>query len=149
MEKAHLCCRLTRKTPRGVISRKNFPQWQSALKWGPGEVQPGSTPSGHTGKLPSPVLLQLTQCSPQLINQRFRPYNSPICSFFLFLPFIHSTRQLHTQFSNMFQFPFSSLYPQSPEEAKNVSENVSILIQPIKFSSACAIVRFTHTLTQQ
>ena len=49
-----------------------LPRWQSALKWGLGEVEPGSTPSGHTGELPSLVLPQLTQCSPQLINQRFR-----------------------------------------------------------------------------
>jgi len=32
-------------------------------------VQPGSTPSGRTAELPSPVLLQLTQCSPQVVNQ--------------------------------------------------------------------------------
>jgi len=67
----------------GVGSQENFrrsnlqteilPQWQSALKWGLAEVQPGSTPSGHTAELPSPVLLQLTQCLPQVVNQRLRP----------------------------------------------------------------------------
>jgi len=31
-------------------------QQQSALKWGLREVQPGSTPSSHTGELPSSVL---------------------------------------------------------------------------------------------
>jgi len=46
---------------------------QSALKWGLGEVEPGSTPSGHTGELPSPVLPWLTQCLPQVINQWFGP----------------------------------------------------------------------------
>jgi len=45
----------------------------AALKWGLGEGKPGSTPSHHTGELPSPVLPQLTQCSPQVVNQRFRP----------------------------------------------------------------------------
>ena len=34
-----------------------LPQWQSALKWDLGEMEPGSTPSGHTAELPSPVLL--------------------------------------------------------------------------------------------
>ena len=35
-------------------------QQQSALKWDLREVQPGSTPSGHTAELPSPVLPGLT-----------------------------------------------------------------------------------------
>jgi len=48
-------------------------QWQSAPKWGLGEVQPGSPPSGHTAELPSPVLAWLTQCLPQVISQWFRP----------------------------------------------------------------------------
>ena len=25
--------------------------WESALKWGLGEVEPGSTPSGHSGEI--------------------------------------------------------------------------------------------------
>ena len=45
-----------KKTPRGTISREILPHWQSALKWGLGEVQPGSTPSGPTDELPPPVL---------------------------------------------------------------------------------------------
>ena len=51
------------------LEEEILPQWQSALKWGLGEVQPGSTPSGHTAELPSPVLLWLTQCLPQVVNQ--------------------------------------------------------------------------------
>ena len=35
-------------------------------------MEPGSTPSGHTGELPSPVLPWLTQSLPQVINQWFR-----------------------------------------------------------------------------
>ena len=31
------------------LQRAILPPWQSALKWGLGEVEPGSTPSGHTG----------------------------------------------------------------------------------------------------
>ena len=55
------------------LQEEILPQWQSVLKWGIGVVEPGSTPSGHTGELPSPVLLRLTQCLPQVVNQRFRP----------------------------------------------------------------------------
>ena len=64
MENAHL---------RSDLWKEILPQWQSALKWGLGEVEPGSTPSSHTGELPSPVLPQLAQCLPEVINQRFRP----------------------------------------------------------------------------
>ena len=74
MESAHLCHRLTNKnSKRSNLQKAILPQWQSALKWSLGEVQPGSIPSSHTGELPSPVLLRLTQCSPWLINQRFGP----------------------------------------------------------------------------
>jgi len=55
------------------LQEEILPYWQSPLKWGLGEVQPGSIPSGHTAELPSPVLSQLTQCLPQVINQRFKP----------------------------------------------------------------------------
>jgi len=46
---------------------------------GLGEVQPGSTPSGHTDELDSPVLLQLTQvlvsgAQSEAVIQQF-PYN--------------------------------------------------------------------------
>ena len=54
------------------LQEETLPEWQSALKWSLGEVEPGSTPSGHTGELPSPVLPWLTQCLPQLVNQRLR-----------------------------------------------------------------------------
>ena len=52
--------------------KETSPLWQSALKWGLGEVEPGSTPFCHTSQLPSPVLLWLTQSLPQVVNQRFR-----------------------------------------------------------------------------
>jgi len=54
------------------LQKEILPQWQSALQWGLGEVQPGSSPSGHAAELPSPVLPWLTQCLPQVISQRFR-----------------------------------------------------------------------------
>ena len=63
-----------KNSKRSNLHKEIIPQWQSALKWGLGEVQPGSTPSGHTAELPSPVLPRLTQCLPQVINQRFRPW---------------------------------------------------------------------------
>ena len=46
------------------LEKEILSQWQSALKWGLGKVETGSTPSGHKGELPSPVLPQLTQCLP-------------------------------------------------------------------------------------
>jgi len=59
------------------LQKEILPQWQSALKWGQGEVEPGSTPSGHTGELPSPVLTGLTRSFHQVLTQRFRPcFNS-------------------------------------------------------------------------
>jgi len=60
------------KTPqRRDLQKEILPQWQSALKWGLGEVQPGST-----GELPSPVLPRLTQSLPQVqaLTQQF-PYS--------------------------------------------------------------------------
>jgi len=51
-------------------------QWQSALKWDLREVQPGSTPSGHTAELPSPVLPGLTGSFPQVLSQWFGPWLS-------------------------------------------------------------------------
>jgi len=63
----------TQKNSEGsYLQEEILPQWQSALKWGLGEVQPGSTPSDHTAELPSPVLPGLTQCPPQVINQSSR-----------------------------------------------------------------------------
>ena len=65
--------RFTGKTPqKRDLLKKILPWWQSALKRGLGEVQPSSTPFGHTGELPSAVLLWLTQCFPQVINQWFQ-----------------------------------------------------------------------------
>ena len=50
MKNAHLCPRLTEKNiKRSNLQKEILPPWQSALKWGLGEVEPGSTPSGHTG----------------------------------------------------------------------------------------------------
>ena len=62
------------KAPLERNLQEILPQWQPALKWGQREVQPGSTPSGHTAELPSPVLPGLTQSFPQVINQWFRPW---------------------------------------------------------------------------
>jgi len=62
-----------KNSTRNNLQEEILPQWQSAFKWGLGEVEPGSTPSGHTDELPSPVLLWLTRCLPQVVNQRFRP----------------------------------------------------------------------------
>jgi len=60
----------SQKNSKGSKLQKDIlHQRQAALKWGLGEVQPGSTPSRHTGELPSPVLPWLTQCLPQVINQ--------------------------------------------------------------------------------
>ena len=66
--------RLTAETPqRRDLQQENLLQWQSALKWGLMEVQPGSTPSGHTGELLSPVPPGLTRSCLQVLNQWFRP----------------------------------------------------------------------------
>jgi len=59
-------------SPRRDLQEEILPQWQSALKWGLREVQPGSTPSGHTAELPSPVLPGLTRSFPQVLSQWFR-----------------------------------------------------------------------------
>jgi len=53
--------------------KKSFFGGSQPLNGGLGEVEPGSTPSDHTGELPSPVLPWLNQCLPQVINQSFRP----------------------------------------------------------------------------
>jgi len=60
-------------SPRRDLQKENLPGWQSALKWGLREVQPGSTPPRHTAELPSPVLPGLTGSFPQVLNQWFRP----------------------------------------------------------------------------
>ena len=61
------------ETPqRRDLQPEILPQWQSALKLGLREVQPGSTPSGHTAELPSPVLPGLTGSFPQVLSQCFR-----------------------------------------------------------------------------
>ena len=50
---AHPCPRLiVENSKRRDLQKESLLQWQSALKWGLGEVQPGSTPSGHTAELP-------------------------------------------------------------------------------------------------
>jgi len=80
------------------------PQWQSALKRGLGEVQPGSIPSSHTAELPSPVLPRLTQCLLQLINQRFRPWFNSSC-IVLPLPFLCPILLL---FGFNYNYPFNN-----------------------------------------
>ena len=84
--------------PKRDLWKEILPQWQSALKWGLREVQPGSTPSGHTAELPSPVLPGLTGSFPQVLNQWFRlwlnSYHTPFIpckdhlSLFSFLVFL-------------------------------------------------------------
>ena len=70
--KAHPSPRLAvENSKRRDLQKEILPQWQLALKWGLGEVEPGCTPSSHTGGLPSPVLPGLTQSLPQVINQWF------------------------------------------------------------------------------
>mgnify|MGYP001855361624 CR=1 FL=1 len=38
---------------RSDLQREILPLWESALKWGLGELDPGSTPSGSTGGVAS------------------------------------------------------------------------------------------------
>jgi len=66
--------------PKRDLQKEILPQWQSALKWGLREVQPGSTPSGHTGESPSPlapradlVLSPAAQSVVQVVTQQL-PY---------------------------------------------------------------------------
>jgi len=72
-----------KNSTRSDLQEEILPQWQSALKGGLGEMQPGSTSSSHTGRLPSPVLPQLTvlasggQLEVQAVIQQF-PYNSSV-----------------------------------------------------------------------
>jgi len=62
-----------RRALRERISRwRSFLPGSQPLNGGLGGVEPGSTPSGHSGELRSPVPLQLTQHLPQVVNQRFR-----------------------------------------------------------------------------
>ena len=70
---AHTLGSQKKKPKRNNLQKEIILWWQSAIKWGLGEVEPGSTPSSHTGELPSPVLPWLTQCLPQVNSQRFRP----------------------------------------------------------------------------
>ena len=69
--------RLVRKTPhRRDHQPENLLEQQSALKWGQREAQSGSTPSGHTAELPSPVFPGLTRSFPQVLTQWFGPGSS-------------------------------------------------------------------------
>jgi len=36
---------------RSDLQIEILPPWESALKWGLGGVEPGSTPSGHSGEI--------------------------------------------------------------------------------------------------
>ena len=79
--------RLTGKTPQEKDLPPEIPQCQSTSKWGLREVQPGSTPSGHTAELPSPVLPGLTRSFPQVLNQCFRQWlNSSLTACLHFSP---------------------------------------------------------------
>ena len=60
-------------SPGRDLQKEILPQWQSALKWGLREMQPGSTLSGRTAELPSPVVPGLTQSFSHVLNQWFRP----------------------------------------------------------------------------
>jgi len=42
---------LQKGSKRSDLHIEILPPWESALKWGLGEVQPGSTPSGHSGEI--------------------------------------------------------------------------------------------------
>jgi len=59
-----------------------LPHWESALKWGPGGVQSGSTPSHHSGEIAftcapaaDSVLASGGQSEVQAVIQQF-PYNN-------------------------------------------------------------------------
>ena len=60
--------------PRGYLQQEILPEWGSVLKWGLRDMEPGSTPSVHTGELPSPVFPGLTRSFPQVLYQWFRPW---------------------------------------------------------------------------
>ena len=36
---------------KGDLQRESLPPWESALTWGLAGLQPGSTPSGHSGEI--------------------------------------------------------------------------------------------------
>jgi len=42
---------LQKGSKRSDLQIENLLPWESALKWGLGGVQPGSTPSGHSGEI--------------------------------------------------------------------------------------------------
>ena len=67
---------------RNNLQIEILPSWESALKWGLGGVQPGPTPSGHSGEVAftcAPVadsaLASGGQSEVQAVIQRF-PYRS-------------------------------------------------------------------------
>ena len=70
---------LQKKLQEEQSPEKDPSPWQSVLKRGLGEVQPGSTPSGHTDELPSSVLPWLTQCLPWVIRGSGCDSTVPIC----------------------------------------------------------------------
>ena len=55
----------------GDLQIENLLPWESALKWGSRSQAPPLLVTQV--KVHSPVPLRLTQCSPQVVNQRFRP----------------------------------------------------------------------------
>ena len=60
------------------LQKESLPQWQSALRWGLGEVEPGSTPSSHTGELPDSALASGDQSVVQAVTQQFPNTPAPI-----------------------------------------------------------------------
>ena len=66
MSRAH------RRAPQGSdFQIESLPPWESALKWGLGaRLHPVIVTQVN---LHSPVPLWVTQCLPQVVNQRFRP----------------------------------------------------------------------------
>jgi len=75
-----------KQTPKEAISRNSLSQWQSALKWDLGGVQPGSTPSSHSGEIAftcapaaDSTLTSGGQSEVQAMIQQF-PYTPPLHS---------------------------------------------------------------------
>ena len=72
---------------RSNLQIKILPPWESAHKWGLGEGEPGSTPSGHSGELAftcapaaDSVLASGGQSEVQAVIQQF-PYTSESLMF--------------------------------------------------------------------
>ena len=87
--------RFAEKTPQGKdLQPEILTQWHSTLKWALREVQPGSTPSGHTDELPSPVL-KVVRC--KAAKWDLKPRN-----LFFITDLCLIIKRRHTAFRNMF-----------------------------------------------